>query len=502
MTIFRNFVYLISAAAMANNSMAAENKQTSKDLNRSKNATQRLEQKWVPTEFFYPSGSILPKNYNGVSAEKLIEYIILKSPTPKGEFETSEDYKNRIKNTPTPFHGKTFAFQLSSQSYERSYIYNPDIEVYYPSAAGMPLKCDRSFSPRDRYERPFCLIGSKLNSLGKYTAQNGFGISITVDKSQLYQYGIILNPNALFASGGFGMSETMYYPVIQTIEVPIEKAKSLSGKTIGLLMVGTIANSEVQTEYQHIEPKIDKPTDLTAVKYGLSIDLERLVFYVIESGEILKQSFSFSSVEIARSAAERGDMDVQEYIGESYYLGKGEFPRNKEESIHWFKRSAEQGGTKAQRYLGIATLEGDGGLTKDPDAAIQWFKAAAKSGDAISKYYLGQSYLQGWGSEGRNETLGHKLLLDSAEGGYPLAQTAVAKTYIQGTPDVPANNFSAVSWLKRAAQNGDSEGQYLLGIAYLEGKYGLETNRNLAFNLLGKSNDFRAARARRELGIY
>jgi TPR repeat protein len=103
-----------------------------------------------------------------------------------------------------------------------------------------------------------------------------------------------------------------------------------------------------------------------------------------------------------RKAAEQGDADAQDALGNLYYDGHG--PLSMQLIMHghyaqaalWFRKAAEQGDADAQYNLGLLYDDGDG-VPQDATEAAAWYSKAADQGDAKAQWSLGGLYFDGQG---------------------------------------------------------------------------------------------------------
>ena len=66
---------------------------------------------------------------------------------------------------------------------------------------------------------------------------------------------------------------------------------------------------------------------------------------------------SWSSLQVDRIAAERGDADAQYNLGMMYADGRG-VPQDDTTAVEWFQKAAEQGHALAQKNLGVVYEQG------------------------------------------------------------------------------------------------------------------------------------------------
>lgn len=67
-----------------------------------------------------------------------------------------------------------------------------------------------------------------------------------------------------------------------------------------------------------------------------------------------------------------------------------------EEAVSWFRRAADNGNTEAMNWLGDCYILGNG-VTKSEMEAVSWFRWAADKGNAGAMRRLGICYRNGWG---------------------------------------------------------------------------------------------------------
>ncbi|MDR0538004.1 MAG: sel1 repeat family protein [Tannerellaceae bacterium] len=124
-------------------------------------------------------------------------------------------------------------------------------------------------------------------------------------------------------------------------------------------------------------------------------------------------------------AAQKNHLDAIQRIAHFHFLGLGNIPENRPESVRWYRRAAEGGHKIAQYFMGVfhrnekdgeydldksvewLTMSAEQGYTKaqfelgstylfelrDCEKAMYWFRKAAKNDDAMSLYYLSRLYV-------------------------------------------------------------------------------------------------------------
>jgi TPR repeat protein len=181
--------------------------------------------------------------------------------------------------------------------------------------------------------------------------------------------------------------------------------------------------------------------------------------------------------EWCRRAAEQGFVRMEYFLGECYYYGRGNIPKDAGKAFEWFLKAAKQGDSDAQYYVGFSYTNGNG-VEKDKTKAFEWYLKAAEQGHRDAQYYVGVSYTNGNGVE-KDKTKAFEWYLKAAEQGHREAQFKVGAYYDRGW-DVDKDKTKAFEWYLKAAEQGHRDAQHNVGVLYAKGK-GVEKNKTKAF---------------------
>jgi TPR repeat protein len=96
-----------------------------------------------------------------------------------------------------------------------------------------------------------------------------------------------------------------------------------------------------------------------------------------------------SALRLYRRAADQGNADAANSLGNMYFRGVG-VPYDDTEAARWFRRAAELGDASAQRNMGNAHRFGQG-VPKDEVQALVWFNLAAAQGNQGAAKRSGRS---------------------------------------------------------------------------------------------------------------
>lgn len=101
------------------------------------------------------------------------------------------------------------------------------------------------------------------------------------------------------------------------------------------------------------------------------------------------------SVKSIQLAAERGDAEAQNRLGNAYFDGRG-VHQDFTEAVKYFRMAAEQGLAEAQYNLGYAYVKGNG-VPQNYAEALKWVRLAAEQGNTDAQYNLGYACEKGLG---------------------------------------------------------------------------------------------------------
>ncbi|MDO6562714.1 tetratricopeptide repeat protein [Amphritea sp. 1_MG-2023] len=101
-------------------------------------------------------------------------------------------------------------------------------------------------------------------------------------------------------------------------------------------------------------------------------------------------------------AAENGDANAQNRLGEMYEFGYG-VTRDAAQAIQWYQLAADQGFVAAQHNLGRAYNFGTG-IQQDFALAEKWYLKAAEQGHMEAMFFLGTLYSNNHGGDEKQQT--------------------------------------------------------------------------------------------------
>ena len=101
------------------------------------------------------------------------------------------------------------------------------------------------------------------------------------------------------------------------------------------------------------------------------------------------------SLKTLQSAAEHGDAQAQNRLGNAYFDGRG-VHQDYTEAARYFRMAAEQGLAEAQYNLGYAYVKGNG-VPQTYAEALKWVRLAAEQGNTDAQYNLGYACEKGLG---------------------------------------------------------------------------------------------------------
>ena len=195
-----------------------------------------------------------------------------------------------------------------------------------------------------------------------------------------------------------------------------------------------------------------------------------------------------------RKAAEQGNADAQYNLGDAYRFEMFDLEQNDVEAVKWYHKAAEQGSIAG--YLGLARIYRD---KKNPEAVKWWRKVAELEleGVDVAQLQLGELYEYGICTE-QNDVEAVKWYCKAAERGNSHAQYKLGYMYENGR-GVESDDAEAVSWYRKAAEQGNADAQWNLGYMYAHGR-GVESDDAEAVSWYRKAAEQGNARAQCFLG--
>lgn len=252
---------------------------------------------WEPTAFDQ-NVDRLPPNYPGLDPVKFLEMFTSKvGSLEKGEFETSEEFTQRTANTDallSPINTTdTYAFRISNISVK----YDADAQTYLIGGQfGSSCKETSSFV---KFKETFvelkdwvtCKVFSVSRDNDTYVASNAYGASRTVERTIGRDFALAIAKGSAVLSAAFTQDRYFNkYSFQDRLPVPLEKARDLKDMKVAVLFVGRITDAKiVEGRGTVIEPKIDSPIDIVIVEEAVPFELKKVIYYVIQTGEILGQ---------------------------------------------------------------------------------------------------------------------------------------------------------------------------------------------------------------------
>ena len=215
-----------------------------------------------------------------------------------------------------------------------------------------------------------------------------------------------------------------------------------------------------------------------------------------EAREESKQSKVNSEIEALELAANQGNAEAQNSLGNCYYSGKGG-KQDYRKAAEWYRKAADKGYTLAQDSLGTCYYSGIG-VEQDYRKAVEWYRKAADKGYASAQDNLGYCYYNGVGIE-QDYRKAVEWYRKAADKGYASAQNNLGYCYYRGK-GVEQDYQNAVEWYRKAAEQGDMRAQDNLGNSYFLGQ-GIDQNYQKAVEWYCKAIEQGYERSECHLGL-
>jgi hypothetical protein len=302
----------------------------------------------------------LPAFFYGTDPEALYRALEAKKKrSTKDEFETSEDYRQRVRrDLAAPLIGNISQNSvLAFETYELETSYDADSgEMLITSKVENPI-----IGVTPNFERGSLKLSFKPEPTTTYIGSNAYGAKVVVKKQRSSLYYLLLENYADFVNDP-GLSRRGYSvdkSISTKIKVDVVNAKRLKD-SLRLLVVAKLIEPYIDEGFLTTKPTINDPTELFAVFEYLQVEASELLVYDITTGQVLKRltASTAETVETSKpcklSASEipslRGFL-----LGQTYDEVVGRFPRAMSTTSGMFDRLGIR-----ERHLYILDLDEPG----------------------------------------------------------------------------------------------------------------------------------------------
>lgn len=244
-------------------------------------------------ESFDTHSDMLPEKYRGHDGEEIYK-AFQERLTPKGEFETSEAYRDRIKNAALrPIVGSLtianiFAFELQRRIFE----YDADNQSLI---TGVPLTTAHIKGEEQSLFRSLMLDVGGSYKKETYQGSNAFGANVEITKTTAMSYDLAVSnwmswqtedyvePSYRSLSGAKHLAEKA---ILNRLILPPSQAEQLK-PNLRLLAICRLQYPFIDTGSIYIKPTFDRPRESILLLNYLYVELIEMWAYDISSGKVL-----------------------------------------------------------------------------------------------------------------------------------------------------------------------------------------------------------------------
>lgn len=203
-----------------------------------------------------------------------------------------------------------------------------------------------------------------------------------------------------------------------------------------------------------------------------------------------------NAVKMAKQAAEAGEPQAMNHLGQLYAMGYG-VDRNYGEARKWYETAAEAGNSHAMYNMG-SLYRGGLGVERNYVQAMIWYKKAANLGHSTATNDIGWLYYQGGHGIDRNFQLALKWYRMAADMGHSMAMSNIGWLYQEGH-GVTRDYGEALEWYRRAAERRNAIAMNNIGLLYANG-WGVEQDHAEALKWFKSAADLGYATAMFNVG--
>ncbi|WP_188750763.1 tetratricopeptide repeat protein [Marinobacterium zhoushanense] len=169
----------------------------------------------------------------------------------------------------------------------------------------------------------------------------------------------------------------------------------------------------------------------------------------VNSLRALKNKAYKAEFDKIKPAADAGDADAQNRIGEMYEFGQG-VKRDIDQAFSWYQKAADQGNVTAWHNLGRCYNFGTG-VEQNYATAEEWYRKAAAQGHQEAMFFLGTLYATDHGGDtsADSDVIAYAWMHNAAAMGNPTAQAIEVRLKMkldeeqQGEADALAEEYKA-----------------------------------------------------------
>lgn len=238
----------------------------------------------------------LPPGYLGIDSEFLYRSLERSSSSKgKTEFESTEDYQNRVERESTRpliagLSGRNvFAFVLEGSPPDVTVEYDADEERMHVFV--IP-SWERTSGVEGAGNRLTLRTKHKIQKYDTYTATNAFGAKVQVESFRSSQFLIAFSEPFGFRLSKHSVSKSLNITQDAIrFDFPVVKPQAAHLKArMGVLVVCRLARPNVAEYSEHNKPQFDDPVEVRTHEYYIGVELLQIWIYDKSSGEILSKA--------------------------------------------------------------------------------------------------------------------------------------------------------------------------------------------------------------------
>ena len=231
----------------------------------------------------------LPHSFLGHDPRAIYEIVAARFG-PKSEFETTQQYKERLRlKKEKPLFGDVSVSDILGSTTDHSndnstgtaeMVYDADHQVFRVTAWMSEVETDPLVST-ERETRQAITVRAVREYKGSYVGENAYGAKTDIVKVDQNIYCLIFNNPE-----DFGIArESSLTKIMLAVNMDVARAK-VAKRNLRTLLLYRLVNPFSQEKKDHIYPKIDNPRDGEFNHYYLNAKVEAIWLYDFESGEI------------------------------------------------------------------------------------------------------------------------------------------------------------------------------------------------------------------------
>lgn len=255
-------------------------------------APKAIARPWEPAAFDQSTDRLTP-DYSGIDPIRFFGMFKSKvGGLKKGDFETSEEFAQRIANSDALLSPINTIDHYAFLAGDIPVVYNADTQTYLIGGDYIRYLCKETHAPGGASDWVTCKVSAISRETGTYVGSNAYGISQAVTRTRGRDFSIAIAKGSAVLKAKFKQERYLdnAYLFEDRLPIPLEKARTIKDMKVAVLFVGRVTAAKIVEGRGTLkDPRLDSPTDTFISNEAVPFEVKKIIYYVVQTGEILGQ---------------------------------------------------------------------------------------------------------------------------------------------------------------------------------------------------------------------